>query len=75
MDEKRQALHEKVDTRLRQEKESILKTVGDKRLTFENAYQSQLNEDVKELKYIGELEYNFENLSKEIMRERHEEFK
>jgi hypothetical protein len=52
-----------------------LKTVEEKRTTFENAYQSQLNEDVKELKYIGELEYNFENLSKEIMRERHEEFK
>ena len=49
--------------------------VANERGTFEQAYQKQLDDDVKELKYIGELEYNFENLSREIMNERNVEFK
>ena len=49
--------------------------VSKERGTFEQAYQKQLDDDVKELKYIGELEYNFENLSREIMSERHQEYK
>ena len=75
LDTKRGNLHKQVETRLRQEKETILIKVANERGTFEQAYQKQLDDDVKELKYIGELEYNFENLSREIMNDRNIEFK
>ena len=75
LDTKRGNLHKQVETRLRQEKETILIKVANERSTFEQAYQKQLDDDVKELKYIGELEYNFENLSREIMNDRNVEFK
>ena len=75
LDTKRGNLHKQVETRLRQEKETILIKVANERGTFEQAYQKQLDDDVKELKYIGELEYNFENLSREIMNDRNVEFK
>ena len=31
------------------------------RAEFEGAYKQQIADDIRELKYLGELEYNFDN--------------
>ena len=36
------------------------------RFEFENAYQEQVDQDIKQLKTIGELEYNYEHMTDKI---------
>ena len=42
---------------------------------FEKSYSQQVEQDVKELKYIGELEYNFSQMTQAISESRLKEFK
>lgn len=42
----------------------------DYRLEFEGAYKQQIADDIRELKYIGELDYNFEQMTTRIRGER-----
>jgi len=44
------------------------------RTAFEKAYHTQVEQDVKELKYIGELEFNFSQMTKSISDKRNKEF-
>lgn len=43
-------------------------------MDFENAYQEQVDSDVKQLKTIGELEFNYENLTEKISTSRQAEY-
>jgi hypothetical protein len=45
-----------------------------KRADFEKAYQEQVDSDIKQLKTIGELEFNYENLTEKIATTRQEEY-
>jgi hypothetical protein len=44
------------------------------RAHFEAAYKQQISDDLRELKYIGELEYNFDNLVASLKGERAKQF-
>jgi hypothetical protein len=44
------------------------------RTEFEAAYKQQILDDIRELKYIGELEYNFENMIAKIRSVRETDF-
>lgn len=41
---------------------------------FEKAYDSQVDTDVRYLKHLGELEYNFQQMTQSVADERHKEF-
>ena len=45
------------------------------RVGFEQEYQKQVDQDVKELKQIGELEHNFDMMTDTISKKRLVEFK
>ena len=44
------------------------------RSEFEEAYRQQIQDDLRELKNIGELEYNFDNLATQVHQERAAQF-
>ena len=44
------------------------------RSEFESAYKQQISDDIRELKYIGELEYNFDNTLTSIRSSRESEY-
>jgi hypothetical protein len=44
------------------------------RTEFEAAYKDQITADIKELKYVGELEYNFDNLVAKVRDDRANQF-
>ena len=44
------------------------------RSEFEAAYKQQISDDIRELKYIGELEYNFDNTLSSIRASRESEY-
>jgi hypothetical protein len=48
--------------------------MGCGRVDFEKAYQEQVDSDVKQLKTIGELEFNYENLTEKIATSRQAEY-
>ncbi|CDW73102.1 UNKNOWN [Stylonychia lemnae] len=63
MEMKSKEIKHLIDTQLQKQKQE-----------FHQAYETQKDNDTKELKYIGELEYNFDNMLSLIQTQRHSEF-
>ena len=56
------ALSAAIDTKLTYNKSQMLDKIENEKCKFEDTFRSHVDSDVKELKHIGQLEYNFENM-------------
>ena len=59
-----------IDKKLMYSKQQMLEDVDKKKQIFGKTFRSYVDYDVKELKNMGQLEYNFNNMSKDIKRDR-----
>lgn len=64
------ALSAAIDTKLSYNKQSMLEKIDRQKDKFQNTFREHVDADVKELKHIGELQYNFENMIIDINAER-----
>ena len=64
------ALSAAIDTKLSYNKQNMLERIDRQKQQFENTFRDHIDADVKELKHIGELQYNFENMIIDINAER-----
>ena len=55
-----------IDQKLSHNKQEMLERIDRQKQSFESTFRSHLDADVKELKHMGELEYNFENMVLDI---------
>lgn len=60
LDEGMTHLKKQVETQIRDKKEHVIERIQQQSAKFEKAYETQVAEDIKTLKTIGELEYNFQ---------------
>ena len=67
---KAKEIRSQIDGNLIQQKQELVVKVSQQESEFSLAYHSQIEEDVRELKYIGELEYNFDNMVTQINQHR-----
>ena len=67
------ALSAAIDKKLTFNKQNMLESIQKQKKQFEETFREHLDADVKELKHIGELEYNFENMTSDINAERNDD--
>lgn len=63
LDQSIQELKQQVTGTLSQQKEDINARLSDQRFQFETAYRVSVEEDIKSLKSLGDLQYNFEQMA------------
>ena len=51
----------------------MLERIDNQKGKFEETFRNQVDQDVKELKHMGELEYNFNHMLKDIKENRDED--
>ena len=52
------------------QKQKMLERIDNQKGKFEQTFRNQVDQDVKELKHMGELEYNFNHMLKDIKQNR-----
>lgn len=67
------ALSAAIDKKLSFNKQNMLDKIDRQKNQFEDTFRDHVEADVKELKHIGELEYNFENMIIDINSERNDD--
>eukprot|EP00347_Sterkiella_histriomuscorum_P010827 403374775 len=63
-----------IEDQLEIQRQQLVQKVQSQQQEFGKAYQQQISADLQELKYIGELEYNFDNMLKQINSNRSTEY-
>ena len=56
-----------VDKKLMHQKQRMLQQIDQKKELFGKTFREYIDYDVKELKNMGQLEYNFNNMLKDIL--------
>eukprot|EP00347_Sterkiella_histriomuscorum_P021135 403335123 len=74
MEVKGREIQAAIEDQLEIQREQLVQKVQSQQQEFGKAYQQQISADLQELKYIGELEYNFDNMLKQINSNRSTEY-